>query len=124
MAEIVLVACRLPHGLHLDLADFNAATQRYIRKNRVTLRGAARASIAGAPGITPVPAEHWSEWKKRYADHPAFKSGAIFVTKNESDALLEGRSRESEKTGFEQAKPTDVKSADPSKQIKPEPVGG
>lgn len=101
MAEILAVGCRLPHGLHLDIGTGPA-------RKRVTLNGLNKTRIIGGCGVTPVAKDHWEAWKAIYPDHPALKSGAIFVTKSQADAEAEGNVRKSQKTGFEGVKAEEV----------------
>jgi hypothetical protein len=105
MAEMITVACRLPHGLHLD--NFRGEMNPENRV-RVTLNGANKSQIIGGCGTTAVARDHWDEWMKRNANAPFLKNGSVWVAKNQSDSMAEGQSRASEKTGFEGADPREV----------------
>ncbi len=111
MAESIAVACRLPHGLHLDnytdMPEGNAPHNPEARV-RVTLNGANKSQIIGGAGITFVEKSHWETWLKRNTNAPFIKNGAVFVAKNAADASAEAMQRVSDKTGFEQAKPEEV----------------
>ncbi len=96
--EFVTVACRLPHGLHLDVGDLPG-------QKRVTLNGANKSRVIGGAGITQVPKDHWEEWAKTRRDAPYIKNGSIFITKSETDAMKEADNRAKDKTGFEQTDP-------------------
>lgn len=102
MMEYITVACRLPHGLHMDLG---VAPDN----KRVTLNGANKSRIIGGAGITQVPKDHWEEWAKTRRNAPYIQNGAIFLTKSEGDAIKEADSRAKDLTGFEQASPDKFK---------------
>lgn len=78
--ETVLIACKAPNGLVLDLDRYEAVDPegRVIRTvkgaKRVTLKGWAHAVTAPDPAagtggyvLTPVPASFWAEWIARNA---------------------------------------------------------
>lgn len=116
MPETVTVACRLPHGMHLDVyRDRDAAkTMRSAGQNplhlrsRVTLAGANKSTLIGGCGITEVPKDHWDAWLAAHKDEPYIRNGFIWATKSQMDAAQEAKSREKDKTGFEGADVSEV----------------
>lgn len=94
MSNMVLVGCRLPHGLVLESPvnpDF-----------KVTLKGLNRSKIIGATYVTTeVNAEFWELWSASNANFPALKNGAIFVAKNERELNAVNNALSAFKTGFE-----------------------
>lgn len=90
--EMVLIGCKLPHGLVL--------THPANPKIQVTLRGLKDSKIIGADYITTeVDAEFWAIWKLSYTDYAPVKTGAIFECKTAEDAVK--KSKDASKTGFE-----------------------
>lgn len=103
MSKTIVIGCRLPCGVILDL--INASGQQV----KVALNGQNSAQ-ARSPiimlseddyGVTDVDAEFWEAWKKQYADFQPLKVGAIFEAKDERDAKAIHRELKGEKTGHE-----------------------
>ncbi|MVW80182.1 hypothetical protein [Bordetella sp. 02P26C-1] len=87
----VNVACKLPHGLIIELPGHPA----------VELAGAnSRSAVAGF-GMTKVDKEFFDRWAKAYADFPPVKRGLIFAQEREESARKEAAEKEKEKSGFE-----------------------
>ncbi len=79
MPGTVTVACKHPHGLHLDVID-NGGTRR-----RVTLAGNARSfgaadATVGGYALTEVEAEHWAAWAERHKDSALLRERIVFAT--------------------------------------------
>lgn len=83
MAEMVLVGCKAPNGLILNLDSYekiagsqNNAVRRIFGKTVVTLKGWAfevgkvpdPTETTGGYRLTPVDADFWDEWFKRNAE--------------------------------------------------------
>lgn len=112
VSESVLVACKLPHGLNLDLYDGN------VLRSRVKLSGIMGFRIPNPDrkfvnpetyaghSITSVPRAHWEEWYATHKSHPAVVNGFVYVSKTRDDAQAQAKEREKERTGFEQLDPT------------------
>lgn len=93
-AKIIVIGCKLPHGLILD--------HPLDPSKKVELNGLNRARIIGATyATTEVDADFWNEWKTVHKDFPAVQSGAIFEAKSQADAVAVAKELEGEKTGFE-----------------------
>lgn len=101
--KIVVIGCRLPCGLILDLVNASGDTIK------VELNGQNSAQ-EGSPiillskrdyGTTLVDGDFWEEWKKQYAGFPALKSGAIFEAKDEREARVIHAEVQNEPTGHE-----------------------
>lgn len=96
---LILIGCRLPHGLTLT---------HPISKTKITL-GSRFSLILGSNGqyadkgysTTEVDTEFWDTWKIAYRDYAPLKSGAIFEAVSASEAKEKAKDLESEKTGFE-----------------------
>lgn len=118
VSEIVLVCCKLPHGLNLDLySDAIDGARVPALRARVKLPGIMKFHIPNddrkfvnpevykGHTITEVPRKHWEEWAERNKNHPALVNGFIFVSKTEADAKAQASERQKELTGFEQLDP-------------------
>jgi hypothetical protein len=109
---MVLVGCKLPHGLNLDLYDAGNNL-----KHRQKLRGIMGFHIPNPDRkfvnpetsfghtITPVPRAHWDAWLEKNKNHPAIVNGFIYVAKSQSDAVAIAKEHENELTGAEQLDP-------------------
>ena len=112
MAETVLVGCKLPHGIYLDLHDGAGNI-----KARVKLPGNAsytlpnpdrkfqNPTVVYGDTFTSVDKAHWEAWKALHADHPALTSGAIYASANKNDAESKAKAHEHENVGFNKLDP-------------------
>jgi len=99
MAEQIVVGCKLPNGLVMQLGD-----------KKVTLNGANASKLIGGHGITYVDAEFWQAWAKAHKSLEPMKQGLIFANSKEAALEAEAEDREANKSGFEgliQKKPGD-----------------
>lgn len=95
MGTTVIVGCKLPHGLHLDLDG-----------NRVTLNGSNSAQIIGGHGITEgVDKEFFERWLKVFKDSPMVKGGFIFAHEKAANTAAEANDKQENKNGFEGLNP-------------------
>lgn len=105
----MLVYCKLPHGITLDLVDqINVANGNIGKRQTVTLKGQdwkttnkMRIKLSEF-GVTQVDDKFWAEWLKRNPEFPALKSGAIFAAKAEVEGSAILKATEGQPTGFEQ----------------------
>lgn len=112
MAKIVVVGCKLPHGLILEHPMDPTKKVELVGKNKALIVGADYAS-------TEVDGDFWEQWAAVNKEFPAVKSGAIFVAKSAADVAAVARENVDRKTGFEpmrtdgkDERATGVKSAD------------
>lgn len=93
-SAVVLVACKLPHGLIIEHPMNPAQT--------VTLKGVNEATIIGAPfAVTEVDSTFWAEWSAMNAKFPAVLSGAIFAADTREDLDAVAKEFEKRLSGFE-----------------------
>ena len=93
-SKTVMVGCRLPHGIVLE--------HPLDPSNKVTLNGLNKIIIIGQTyGQTRVDADFMQEWEAVNREFPAYKSGAIFIAKDEIDVVAKAAELEKAKTGFE-----------------------
>lgn len=94
MAKTVVIGCKLPHGLILELPTDTAKT--------VKLNGRNKALIVGADyATTDIDSDFWDMWFALNSDFPAVKSGAIFVAKSAQDAAAMAKEFAERETGLE-----------------------
>ncbi len=97
-ATTVTVACKLPHGLHLDLPQRGDRPHK-----RVTVKGCnARDSVAFGYGITEgVPKDHWDEWLSMHKDMVMVKNQLIFAHVQSASVTDMAKENAKRKTGLE-----------------------
>lgn len=94
MAKIVVVGCKLPHGIIIH--------HPMDPTKKVELSGKNKSLIAGSDyAFTDVDSDFWEQWFAVNKEFPAVKSGAIFVAKSAADATVVSREFTDRKTGFE-----------------------
>jgi hypothetical protein len=92
--SVVLVGCRLPHGIVIEHPADPAVKKE--------LKGRNKSDISGPPYCTTeVDGELWQAWKLFNANFPALKSGAIFEANDAASLKAKAKEVEKEKTGFE-----------------------
>jgi hypothetical protein len=113
MTEMVLVGCKLPHGLILELLDPIKPGEDFMKPHaagkQVTIKGAcslynqvdkkSRSHFQYA--ITPVDKAFFDEWYRRNKDLDCVRNGLIFVTEKQSIAEGLAKERVDVKTGLE-----------------------
>ena len=110
--EFVVIGCKLPHGLYLDLLD-KAGNLR----ERHKLQGCAGFTLpnpdrhfknpetTNGSTLNIIPKDFWDEWYDKHKEHPALASGAIYMAAKKEDAVARSREVEKETTGFEKLDP-------------------
>ena len=99
--EIVMVGCKLPNGLIIQVGD-----------KRACLRGSAipvqprRKFVAPEmvllDSLNPIDKELWDEFvAKMGPDYAPIKSGAIYAANNKAELMVKAKDREKVKTGME-----------------------
>lgn len=106
--EQVLIGCKLPHGLIMEIPEPGDMLRPRPVGKRVILKGAnsLRTNPNAAQGtfpyaVTSVDKEFWEAWLERHKDRPFITNELVFVAKNEADAKSMGRERIGERTGME-----------------------
>lgn len=93
MAGTVTVACKHPHGLHLDVTDTSGAPRR------VTLKGCAVPygsipRLTGGYALTEVDADHWSAWVEKHKTSSLLTDRIVFAHEKRADAQAKAREQE------------------------------
>jgi hypothetical protein len=111
---IVLIGCKLPHGLYLDLKDKAGNI-----KSRAKLLGNANFTLPNpdrkfkgvntestfGDTINEVDKDLWDAWIKIHAEHPAILSGAVYMAAKRDDALARAKEHQHENVGFDKLDP-------------------
>lgn len=106
MSDIVIVACKLPHGLILEVG-----------KQKVELNGSMQIGRSSTPffmpatqmvGLTKVPRDFWEAWVKDHEDFAPYKKGLVFASDKKKKALDEAKEKESLIHGLEPIDPASL----------------
>lgn len=90
---VIVVGCKLPHGLVLHLPGM---------EQTVTLRGLNAAKVIGGYGLTRgVSEDFFDAWLAIHRDHPAVRNGLIFKQSDASRATDQAKEQSGVKSGFE-----------------------
>ncbi|SRR5258708_5335295 len=128
--ETVTVACKLPHGLIMQLQEKTTQPQPvmggglrevdvWVPSNAhapITLYGNAHpqnmapiADIASGFALTyDVPKDFWDQWVEQNKTLPAVKNGLVFAQPNSRRAKDEAKEKADLKTGFERLDPNNL----------------
>lgn len=126
--ENVIIGCKLPHGIHLDLYDkHNNLVARHSLAGNASFslpnpdRKFQNAPLIHGDAFTSIPKEHWDAWLKIHSDHPSVLSGGIYAAAKKEDAQAQARNHEGDNIGFNKVDPKTlgVEKLDD----KPKPVG-
>jgi len=123
MGATVSVACKLPHGLHIQLRKTEKTRDGEISTGVgevVTLKGAnARDAVAGH-GITHgVDKDFFEAWLKQEAAQPFVKNKLVFAQERENSVIAQAKEQANNVTGFEGIDPKK-----PGEGLKPEDYEG
>jgi len=88
----VIVACKLPAGLVLDLPGV---------EKKFVLNGAHHEDAIAGHGMTEVDAGFWEKWCDVYKDFEPLKKELIFAQGGERSAVAKAKERKGEKSGLE-----------------------
>lgn len=88
----VIVACKLPNGLVLDLPGV---------EQRVRLNGSHHRELVAGHGLTEVDEEFWNAWVELHKDFEPLKKELIFAQKRESSAAAKAKEMKGNKSGLE-----------------------
>lgn len=94
MAKIVIVGCKLPHGIILHHPMDPTKTVELSGKNKSLI-------VGGEFAITEVDADFWEQWLAANQEFAPIRSKAIFVAKNAADVKAVAAELKEELTGLE-----------------------
>jgi len=116
MSKTVVIGCRLPCGLVLDMVDASGKEVKVVLNGQNSSQEGREIILLSNRdyGITDVDAEFWEAWKKKYAGYEPLVTKAIFEAKDERDAKAVHKEVKDEQTGHEPTPQTekDIKKAD------------
>jgi hypothetical protein len=124
MSETVLVCCKLPNGLILEIDELHhevpalgGGTKEILvwkpSGKKVVIAGANAAhprsprpgrAVAGY-GLTEVPKDFWDEWVEQHKGFPPLINGSLFAQTTTDRASGQMREHEAVKTGLERLDP-------------------
>lgn len=98
MAETVIVACKLPHGIILEVG-----------KEKVELKGSMHLGRPQTPfymasqivGLTKVSRDFWEAWVKQHENFVPYQKGFIFAADKKKKVLDEAKEKETLMHGLE-----------------------
>lgn len=138
MSDTVVVACKLPHGLLLQLqreievaepspSDPGRKVKRHERFGEThAIAGCARpvgadgdfAPVAGGYGLTyDIPRDFWETWLRQNAELPAVVNGFIFAHGKAAETRAQAKAGEAGLSGLEPVNPN--KLPDEFRAVKP-----
>lgn len=109
----VTVACKLPHGMHLETRNAAGLVDRRVtiqgarlkttKEGREITRGHETTDDYGKGyGLTPnVPADFWERWVAENKDYPPYARGMIFAQTDLNEARVQAADMSEIVTGFE-----------------------
>lgn len=110
--SFVTVACKLPHGLQLQVGD-----------KKLIARGANAPDAIAGFGLTAMPEDFWNAWEAEHKTFEPFVKGLIFAQPKNGDARAEAKEKEDLKTGLEPLDPNAiVSSVKPTPEMKGTPA--
>lgn len=110
-AESVIVGCKLPNGLILQVGNETVRLNGRARY-RIPLEGRVNRNtdVEYADGLTVVPKQFWDSWYGAHKDYPPVmkvdaqgrpKEPAVYASPNRNEAVAKAKDTESAKVGFE-----------------------
>lgn len=104
MSDDILVACKLPHGIYLDVG------KQRVKLNGVMQSGRLEAPFFTAPansvGLTKVPRDFWDAWINDHQEFEPVKKGLIFASSKKKRLLDEADEKADLKSGLERINPS------------------
>lgn len=99
----VTIACKLPHGIKLELNPGK-------KDHRYVILAGTRTTPMGTAGLTEVPKDFWDAWHKKHKDLSFVEKGLVTVHVNHETALAHSVDNAMQKNGLE---PLDMSEPNP-----------
>lgn len=93
-SKMVVVGCKLPHGLHLDHGG-----------RRVTINGANSSRLVGGYGFTEIDREFWEAWLEGHKEYPPVVHGLVYAQTDAKSAESKADEQAGILSGFEPIDP-------------------
>lgn len=101
--KMVVVGCKLPNGIILELGKRNTEGHKSVR-----LRGSNTTRVIGGFGLTDVSEDFMTAWLKKNARLSFVKRGLIFIQGDQDRATAHALHHSELKTGLEPLTPKDM----------------
>lgn len=114
MAEKIVVGCKLPNGIVLELPGKprvyikGSAVEIGLPSERRTVQDLRTPAILAPGGFAltcDVDADFWKAWSTAYADMEVLKKGLLFAMPKQQDAAAHAKDMAKERTGLEPIDP-------------------
>ncbi len=119
----VMVACKMPHGLHLRLFTTRMANEPspggtrevqqsqqvgpgvFVRGNAVAQGATLPYPVIGGYALTEVDEDFWKKWEAQNADSDIVKNKLVFANRGSDHVTGQAKEQAGEKSGFERINP-------------------
>ncbi len=114
-AETVIVGCKLPNGLLLQVGTVTIRVNGKARYNMPSpTRKTLNTDVEFADGLTVVDKVFWDKWLADHKDYQPVLSGHIYASPSRNDAVAKAKDTEQSKTGLEAVDPNAVRGLEPT----------
>lgn len=106
--DFVTVACKLPHGLIIEVGTPGQENYRRFELNGPysgVRMGKPNSLIVGGYAFTQIPKDVWVEWAKNHKGAAYLKNRAVYVEGSVEGAQAAALTDSNLKTGFERLNP-------------------
>lgn len=103
----VVIACKLPHGLIMEMGKLGNPEYKSVKLNgsNGARHGQHVIVTASGFGLTTVDASFWAAWSKKNARLEFMTNGSVFAQDSISNASANADANKSVRTGFEALDP-------------------
>jgi hypothetical protein len=108
MSTLVTVACKLPHGLVLELGKIGADTyQKHVIAGPYTTDKAGNPAsiVVNGYAFTRVPESFWNAWAQAHKGAAYLRNRAVYAETTDDKAKAASLSDSGTRTGFERLDP-------------------
>ncbi len=98
MSDIVIVVCKLPHGIILEVGRKKIKLKGSMQLGHFYLSISILSQIVG---LTKVPKDLWEAWIKDHQEFMPYKKGLIFAVDKKKRILDEAKEKEALFHGLE-----------------------
>jgi hypothetical protein len=110
MAESVIVGCKLPNGLLLQVGEQTIRINGNARYNMPhPKRPVLNTDIAEGDGLTMVDKGFWDKWYADHKDYGPVKSGHVYASVGRENAVAKAKDTKENTTGLEPLDPLSVR---------------
>lgn len=118
MAEVVIVGCKLPNGLLLNVDGHTIRINGKARYNMPSpTRKNLNADVEFADGLTAVDKSFWEKWLAEHKDYGPVMSKLIYASPTRDAAIGKAEDTQEVKTGLEPVDPNAIKNVEPTEEM-------